>query len=42
MNNKKVKDLTLLTLWKHKMDEKVQILGGVIIAYADSFLDDEP
>jgi len=24
------------------MDEKVQILGGVIIAYADSFLDDEP
>jgi len=28
MNNKKVKDLTFLTLWKHKMDEKVQILGG--------------
>ena len=22
---------------KHKMDEKVQIFGGVIIAYADSF-----
>ena len=34
MSEKNVEDLTLLTFWKHKMNESVQV-WSVIMAYSD-------